>query len=95
MATSTITITAAGANPRNVVINVGERVRFINNDNRTHNMTSDPHPDHSDCPDVNQVGILQPGQSRETANLVFATGLRVSRSRPAGLTALKGTITIR
>jgi hypothetical protein len=33
-------------------------------------MTSDPHPDHTDCPEINQVGLLSPGQSRETGNLV-------------------------
>jgi plastocyanin len=70
--TNTITITAAGANPRNVSVAVGSRVLFINNDTRTHNMVSDPHPDHMDCPDLNQVGFLAPGQSRETGNLVTA-----------------------
>ena len=68
--TNTITITAAGATPKNVQIALGQRVRFVNNDNRPHNMTSDPHPDHNDCPDLNQVGFLSPGQSRETGNLV-------------------------
>jgi plastocyanin len=66
----TITITAAGASPRNVTVSQGERVRFLNNDNRAHDMTSDPHPEHTNCPELNQVGLLQPGQSRETANLV-------------------------
>jgi hypothetical protein len=33
-------------------------------------MASDPHPDHTDCPELNQVGFLSPGQSRETGNLV-------------------------
>ena len=70
--TNTITITAAGANPRNVSIALGTRVLFVNNDTRAHNMTSDPHPDHTDCPDINQVGFLAPGQSRETGNLVVA-----------------------
>ena len=58
-------------------------------------MTSDPHPDHSNCPDLNQVGLLQPGQSRETANLVFP---RVCGFHDHGLpdvTSLQGTITIR
>ena len=68
--TNTITITAAGATPKNVQIALGQRVRFVNNDNRPHNMTSDPHPDHNDCPDLNQVGFLSPGQSRETGNMV-------------------------
>lgn len=33
-------------------------------------MTSDPHPEHSLCPEINQVGLLQTGQKRETGNLV-------------------------
>jgi plastocyanin len=70
--TNTITITASGASPRNISIAVGTRVLFVNNDSRAHNMTSDPHPDHGDCPDINQVGFLAPGQSRETGNLVVA-----------------------
>jgi len=68
--TNTITITSTGASPRNVLINAGTRVLFVNNDSRSHNMTSDPHPEHTDCPDINQVGFLAPGQSRETGNLV-------------------------
>ena len=60
----TITITSAGANPK------GARVLFVNNDTREHEMASDPHPDHTDCPVLNQVGLLQPGQQRETGNFV-------------------------
>jgi len=33
-------------------------------------MTSDPHPEHNLCPEINQVGLLMPGQARETGNLV-------------------------
>ncbi len=43
---------------------------FVNNDTKSHNMASDPHPEHTDCPEINTVGLLQPGQSRETENLV-------------------------
>ena len=68
--TNTITITSSGASPRNVQVAIGTRVRFVNNDTRAHNMVSDPHPDHTDCPEINQVGFLSPGQSRETGNLV-------------------------
>jgi hypothetical protein len=32
-------------------------------------MTSDPHPEHEDCPEINTVGPLSTGQSRETGNL--------------------------
>jgi plastocyanin len=68
--TTQVTITAAGANPRNISIAQGARVLFVNNDSRSHNMTSDPHPEHDDCPPINQVGFLKPGESRETGNMV-------------------------
>ena len=72
VSTTTITITSSGASPRNIEVALGSRVMFVNNDSRSHNMTSDPHPDHNTCPDLNQVGFLSPGQNRETGNLVTA-----------------------
>ena len=36
---------------------------FVNNDTRRHDMTSDDHPDHLECPALNQVGVLNPGQN--------------------------------
>lgn len=56
---------------RQITIDQGARVLFINNDTRPHNMTSDPHPEHDECPAINQVGLLQPGQQRETGNMVI------------------------
>ena len=91
----TITITAAGANPRNVQVSQGERVRFTNNDNRPHDMTSDPHPEHTDCPELNQVGLLQPGQSRETNNLVQPKTCGFHDHSNPDTATLKGQIVIR
>lgn len=93
--TTSITITSAGVSPRNVIINVGQRVRFTNNDAVPHNMASDPHPEHNDCPEFDQVGFLNPGQSRETGNLVVA---RVCGFHDHDLPAsvpLTGSVTIR
>jgi plastocyanin len=72
VATNTITITSSGVSPKNVQIAVGSRVLFFNNDSRSHNMQSDPHPDHTDCPELETVGFLSPGQSHETKNFVTA-----------------------
>jgi plastocyanin len=68
--TTVVTITSSGANPRNIAITPGTRILFINNDNRSHNMTSDPHPEHDECPTINQVGFLAAGERRETGNMV-------------------------
>ena len=64
--TATVTLTAAGAEPSFVVINVGGRVTFVSNDARAHDMVSDPDLRHDECPVINRVGFLAPGQRRET-----------------------------
>ena len=60
--TATITIGANGAiSPASVTVTRGGRVTFVNSDTRAHDMSSDPHPEHSDCPELNQVGFLLVG----------------------------------
>jgi plastocyanin len=68
---STVTITSAGVSPKQIEIAVGGRVTFVNNDRVVHEESSDPHPIHTDCPPINEVGALAPGQSRSTG--AFAT----------------------
>ena len=64
---ATITIGANGAvSPATVTINSGESVRFVNNHNRDHQMASDPHPNHTDCPAINTLPTLAAGQSGQT-----------------------------
>ena len=66
---TTITLTSSGASPSVVTVPPGSRVLFINNDSQAHFMASNPHPDHTDCIEINQVGFLSTGQRRETGNL--------------------------
>jgi plastocyanin len=72
VATTTITITAAGASPQVITVPVGARVNFINNDSRSHEMHSDPHPNHGDCPPIDDVGFLAVGQTKLTGNMTVA-----------------------
>jgi plastocyanin len=58
--------------PTTLTVARGTRVTFINNDSRAHEMTSDPHPEHTDCPELNAVGHLESGQQRESGNLNVA-----------------------
>ena len=58
--------------PSSLTVPRGTRVTFINNDSRRHEMTSDPHPEHTDCPELNAVGHLESGQQRESGNLNVA-----------------------
>jgi hypothetical protein len=92
--TSTITITASGVSPRTVTISAGSRVTFVNNDTRVHDMASDPHPEHTACPAINDVGFLQPGQTRTTGNLNTPRSCGFHDHNQPSATSLQGTITI-
>lgn len=63
---TTVTITNAGVSPANVQITRGGTVRFVNQSGSPHQMNSDPHPTHGNCPPLNQVPFLVPGQSGQT-----------------------------
>jgi hypothetical protein len=66
-----ITISSSGiVSPVELVVPPGTRVLFVNQHAQPHEMTSDAHPDHLECPEINSVGLLNAGQSRETGNLV-------------------------
>ena len=92
---ATITITSAGVNPKNVQIAVGQSVTFLNSDSRSHDMTSDPHPSHTQCPSLNAVGVLAPGQSKLTNAISAATSCGFHDHGDPDNANLKGTITIR
>jgi hypothetical protein len=80
--------------PQTLTVPRGSQVAFINNDNRPHEMNSDPHPEHTNCPELNQVGHLEPGQSRQTGNLTIARTCGFHDHINAQSRALQGTITI-
>jgi plastocyanin len=64
-----VTITSAGVSPRTLTVPAGTRVTFVNNDTRVHEMDSNPHPEHTDCPEINQIDLITPGQTKLTGNL--------------------------
>jgi plastocyanin len=80
--------------PQTVTVTRGSQVTFINNDNRAHEMNSNPHPEHTDCPEINQVGHLEPGQSRQTGNLNTVRNCGFHDHLNDQNRALQGTITI-
>ena len=92
---ATITITANGVSPTSIQVSPGARVTFVNNDTRAHNMTSNPHPEHTDCTQINQVGLLTPGQSRETGNLTTARTCGFHDHDLPSVANLTGSIVIR
>jgi plastocyanin len=71
-AAATITIGPTGISPKDVHIKAWNFVTFVNNDARTHTMLSDPVDLHTQCPAVNRIGALLPGESRDTSTLNLA-----------------------
>jgi plastocyanin len=90
-----ITITSAGVSPKQITVAIGSRVLFVNNDSRRHDMTSDDHPDHLECPALNDVGLLQPGQQRESGNLVAARTCGYHDHDNPTTASLQGSVVIR
>ena len=90
----TIEITASGPNPRQVTVAVGNRVTFTNTDSRQHAVSSDPIQVHTDCPAVNEVGTLNPNQSRSTGVLSVARACGFHDHNNETDPTFKGTIVV-
>lgn len=91
----TITISASGVSPATVEIPVGGRVRFVNNGTSAHDMNSDPHPEHTDCPAMNQVGFIQPNETRETGTFNSARTCGFHDHNQPSNASLQGRIVVR
>ena len=91
---TTITISNNSVCPQNITVPRGTQVTFVNSDSRNHTMNSDPHPEHTDCPEINQVGFLTAGQSRQTGNLNITRRCGFHDHEDFNNAALKGSITI-
>jgi plastocyanin len=91
---ATITIANGRVTPATVTIAVGQSVTFINNDGRVHNIASDPHPAHTDCPSINGVGPINNGQTKLTNSLPAARSCGFHDHDDPDNGSLKGTIVI-
>jgi len=92
---ATITITAAGVSPANVIVAVGQTVTFINNDNRSHEMASDPHPQHGSCPSMEAgLGTIAAGQTKVTHNFANSGVCGFHDHLNDAAASLRGTITV-
>ncbi|MEQ1574058.1 MAG: hypothetical protein ABL993_07405 [Vicinamibacterales bacterium] len=92
--TNTITISASGVSPKTITVPPGTRVTFVNNSNSPHDMSSDPHPEHTDCPEINQVGFISAGQTKLTGNLNTPRTCGYHDHNQPSNTSLQGSIVI-
>ena len=92
---ATITIGANGSvSPSQVTVPVGQSVTFLNSDTRSHDMESDPHPAHTACPSIANVGLLQPGQSKTTFGFANTGTCGYHDHNDSDNNALKGRIVV-
>ena len=91
---ATITISNGAVSPSNVTISVGQSVRFVNSDSRAHDMSSDPHPSHTNCPSIANVGLTSAGQTKDTFGFSGAGSCGFHDHGDPDNNSLKGRITI-
>jgi hypothetical protein len=93
--TTTMTINANGVlTPNDITVAVGSRVTIVNNHNRPHEMNSDPHPTHGDCPGLDDIGFLSVGQSKTGGNMTVARTCGIHDHNDPLNTSLQGRIRV-
>ena len=91
---NTLVIMNGAICPQSITVTLGTQLRITNQDSQSHDMTSDPHPAHTDCPELNQIGTLNTGQSRASGNLNTARRCGMHDHGDPNNASLKATITI-
>jgi plastocyanin len=93
---ATITIGSNNTvSPASVSITNGQSVTFVNNDTRPHEIASDPHPAHTNCPSINALGTIPAGTTRLTNSFTGTGSCGFHDHGDPNNNSLKGTITIR
>ena len=72
---------------------MGSRVNFSNQSSSNIEVSSDPHPIHTDCPALN-IGALRPGQTGQTGVLNTARVCSYHDHGRPGDASLQGSIVI-
>ena len=92
---SAITLSATGFSPQEVTILVGARVTFVNSDRVSYDVSSGLDHNSRECPEIDAVGFLVAGQSRETSVFEQAMTCRFHEHANIGVAAYQGRIVVR
>ena len=87
-------IMPSGVTPAEIIIPVGERVTFMNHDTVPHAVAGGSEPAKPDCPEIDAVGMLGPGELKSTAPFLAAKTCEYHNPRVQSA-AFKGRIVIR
>jgi hypothetical protein len=89
-----LTLTSGGLSAPTADLAIGGTVTITNSDSRSHDMDSDPHPAHTDCPALN-IGSIAPGQTRTSGAQNSARACGMHDHDNPGTQSLMRTIVIR
>jgi plastocyanin len=90
----TVAITATGMSPLEITIVAGQRVTFVNNDTRAHDVVGGVDPSHPDCqPEI--LMFLVPGQAGNTRTFTTARTCEYHDHTQLGVPGFQGRIIIR
>jgi plastocyanin len=92
---STVTISATGFSPQEVTVPVGARVIFVNSDRASYDVSSGLDHNSRECPEIDAVGFLVAGQSRETSVFEQAKTCRFHEHANIGVAAYQGRVVVR
>jgi plastocyanin len=79
--------------PLELTIAVGQRVTFVNNDVRAHDVVGGVDPNHPECPEILQ--FLVPGQRSDTAVFTTARTCEYHDHTQLSVPAFQGRIIIK
>ena len=92
-AAATVNILSSGTSPKVVTVSVGSRVNFSNQSGGNIEISSDPHPQHTECPALN-IGALRSGQTAQTGAFTSARTCRYHDHGRPGDERWQGSIVI-
>jgi hypothetical protein len=87
-----LTLSSSGVSPKQVRVFQGSRVTFLNQDSTNHEIQSNPLHLHTDCPALNGVGFIVPGQSRTSDPFPVAQPCGFHDHTREGNVAFYGTV---
>jgi plastocyanin len=86
-------VTGNGVSASGTTLAAGGTITWVNNDNVAHDMSSNPHPQHTDCPGLG-AGEVNPGQQRTTGPITAVRTCGFHDHLNPGTQSLMGQITV-
>ena len=86
-------ITPTGTSPQVLHVWEGRKAAFVNADARSHTLFADPHPAHTECAGILNLGTLEPGERREVVNLPIDACFYHDEADPANK-AFQGVVVV-